>query len=61
MFKTNFLGRFNAGQIELGVFSKKYLAEHVTSKGGPTSNQRNKDKRALRRERKALDKAYLLN
>ena len=37
---------------------KKFLAEHVTGKGGPTSNQHSKDKRAQRRERKALDKAY---
>ena len=37
---------------------KKYLAEHVTGEGGPTGNQRSKNKRAQRRERKALDKAY---
>ena len=37
---------------------KKYLTEHITGKGGPTSNQRSKSKRVLRRERKALDKAY---
>lgn len=39
-------------------YFKEYLAEHVIEKGGPTSNQHSKDKRAQRRERKALDKAY---
>lgn len=37
---------------------KRYLAEHVTGKGEPTGNQCSKNKRAQRRERKALDKAY---
>ena len=47
------------GSTDKGCSSfKKYLAEHVTGKSGPTGNQRSKDKRAQRRERKALDKVY---
>ena len=37
---------------------REYLVEHVTGKDEHTSNQHSKNKRAQRRERKALDKAY---